>query len=251
MSPGRPGGPGATVLSALRRLAAAAPDPEPVSPPADQPQPCEMCGAGMDERHGHVADTRDHRLLCVCRPCHLLFDRAGPGGVRYRGVGADIRLVVDPALDRRAWEDLAIPVDLVFVLAQSPAPPETEDEPGADAAVPERRAFYPGPGGATESLLELGWWEGLVEANPALDSVEPDVEAVLLRREGDEVTCLVVPVDRCYELVGEVRNRWVGLAGGREVWERIDAFFDDLVGSGRTVDRSGEGLPARAAAGEA
>ena len=51
--------------------------------------------------------------------------------------------------------------------------------------------------------------------------------------------CYVVPVDRCYELVGIVRAHWVGLAGGVEVWSRIDAFFDDLATRSRPVTREG------------
>ncbi len=200
-----------------------------------------MCGVGIDERHGHVADTHGRRLLCVCRPCHLLFDRPGAGGGRYRGVGTDVRVLADAALDPGAWDELQVPVDLVFVLTQTPTP---ADDPDADTdptqagpgAVPQ--AFYPGPGGATESLLGLDWWGRLVEANPALDTVETDVEAVLLRRDDTGVSCLIVPVDRCYELVGVVRTHWVGLAGGREVWERIEAWFDEVVTGARVVGGS-------------
>ena len=39
-----------------------------------------MCGVAIADEHGHVADTQDHRLLCVCRPCYLLFSADGAGG---------------------------------------------------------------------------------------------------------------------------------------------------------------------------
>ena len=91
-------------------------------------------------------------------------------------------------------------------------------------------ACYPSPAGATESELDLAAWAEIAAANPTLADVEPDVEAVLVRRHGDgEFTCLVVPIDACYELVGLVRQYWSGFQGGDEVWQHIDEFFARLL----------------------
>ncbi len=38
----------------------------------------------------------------------------------------------------------------------------------------------------------------------------------------------LLPVDRCYELTGLIRQRWRGFTGGDEVWRALDAFFDGL-----------------------
>ena len=65
--------------------------------------------------------------------------------------------------------------------------------------------------------------------------MEPDVEAILLRRHDDGFSCHLVPIDVCYELVGEVRLKWTGLGGGPEVWREIDAFFADLDGAATPV----------------
>ena len=150
--------------------------------------------------HGHIADITDHRLLCVCRPCYLLFAPQGAGGGRYRGVGEEVRRVGDLVLDDARWDSLRVPVDLVFFFRQT----------GAGHLL----AFYPGPGGATESELDLASWDDISGANPVLDNLEHDVEAVLLRRHEDEYSCYLVPIDLCYELVGVVRSRWTGLGGG-------------------------------------
>jgi hypothetical protein len=196
------------VTSTLRRLASGErPDPK---PPA--PERCEFCGADIDERHGHVADLVDHRLLCTCRACYLLFSNSGAGGVRYRGVGEDVRRVADIDLSSGQWDALRIPVDLAFFFRQSG----------------QLLAFYPGPGGSTESELDLSAWADIESANPALLSLEPDVEAVLLRRRDDHFDCFLVPIDRCYELVGIVRGTWQGLGGGTEVWRHVDEFFANL-----------------------
>jgi hypothetical protein len=52
-----------------------------------------------------------------------------------------------------------------------------------------------------------------------------------------------VPVDRCYELVGIVRQSWVGFHGGADVWSRVEAFFAELDREAGAVDRSGEPVP--------
>lgn len=196
-----------TGLSALRRVQS-----PPSATTAGAEERCEFCGVPTDERHGHVADVADHRLLCVCRPCYLLFAPRGAGGGRYRGVGETVRKVEPLRLDEATWDLLKIPVDLAFLFVQDG----------------EVHAFYPSPAGATESELDLSAWSAITADNPALDGLEPDIEAALLRRCEGAFSCHVVPIDVCYELVGVVRRRWVGLGGGSEVWAAVAEFFADL-----------------------
>ncbi|WP_374970505.1 DUF5947 family protein [Terrabacter sp. BE26] len=206
-------------LGALRRIGSPRPEP-----PATT-EACEFCVADIGARHGHVADVSQHRLLCVCRPCYLLFGPEGSGGGRYRGVGEEVRRVADPALDDALWDAMRIPVDMAFFF----------DQTGADQLL----AFYPGPAGATESLLDLTAWADVVAANPVLGTLEPDVEAALLRRHEGGFSCHLAPIDRCYELVGLVRRSWTGLGGGPEVWREIDAWFSELDRRSVSVGRDG------------
>ena len=217
-------------LSSLKRIAAPKPPPEPAV------ERCEFCAVDIGERHGHVADVGQHRLLCVCRPCYLLFAPQGSGGGRYRGVGEDVRRVTDLDVSEAQWDALRIPVDLAFFFRQSLGDASSL---GSSGQAGDLLAFYPGPGGATESLLDLAAWGDLAAANPVLDTTEEDVEAVLLRRHDGGFSCYLVPIDLCYELVGVVRSSWTGLGGGPEVWARIEAWFADLDGRGRSVSRDG------------
>ena len=96
----------------------------------------------------------------------------------------------------------------------------------------------PGPAGATESELPIGAWDRLVADNPTLSSMQPDVEAVIVRapeRERTEFVCHLVPIDRCYELVGGLRLAWRGFDGGQEARALLDAFFAELAARGRVV----------------
>jgi hypothetical protein len=73
------------------------------------------------------------------------------------------------------------------------------------------------------------------ESNPLFSSIEDDVEALLVRREGDRFECYLVPIDVCYELVGTVRMHWKGFDGGEEALKAIGEFFDRLRERSRPV----------------
>jgi hypothetical protein len=175
---------------------------------------CEMCAVPIGPQHPHIADVPDHRLLCTCRPCYLLFNAEAASRGHYRAVPENYRFNKDFSMSAAQWESLGIPVNLAFLFQQT------------DQA--KHVAFYPSPGGATESLLDLASWDEVVAADPLLGGLIPDVEAVLLRRQDDGFECYLVPIDSCYELVGLVRQHWEGFAGGEEVWARIGEFFSQL-----------------------
>jgi hypothetical protein len=183
---------------------------------------CELCGEPIPEEHRHVLDLGERQLRCACRACALLFDRPGAGAGRYRAVG-DRHLRLDGfVLDDLLWEELRLPVDIAFFFRHS----------GEGRVV----AFYPGPMGATESLLQLRAWQELVAANPVLETLEPDVEALLVHRALGARRQWLVPIDACYALVGLIRTRWKGLTGGKDVWLALGRYFDDLDRRSRPVE---------------
>lgn len=223
--------------SRLRRLAQRSPEAERQQASAEEQ--CELCGELIGPEHRHLVDLSSRALMCSCRPCSLLFDQQGAGGGRYRLV-PDRRLdIVGFELDDALWQNLRIPVDMAFFFHSSQA----------ERVV----AFYPGPAGATESLLELAAWRELEVANPVLEQLEPDVEALLVNRAGGARGHWVVPIDDCYDLVGLLRMHWKGLSGGQEVWAEIGGFFERLERRAKAVDREGTrqrtSVPAASAAG--
>ena len=121
------------------------------------------------------------------------------------------------------WESLRVPVDMAFFFYSTPA----------ERVV----AYYPSPMGPTESLLTLEAWEELEGDNPVLKGMERDVEALLVNRARGASEHFLVPLDECYKLVGLIRTRWRGFSGGREVWDDITEFFEDLRRRAKTVRR--------------
>jgi hypothetical protein len=205
-------GPSGTLAnSRLRRLAQRSADTA-AGPAADEH--CELCNAPIPSTHRHLLELSSRELVCACRPCSLLFDRGGAGNGRYKLLPERRLRLDDFVMSDIAWEELRVPVDMAFFFRSS-----------AEGRVV---AYYPGPMGPTESQLELTAWEDLEAANPVLEGLEEDVEALLVNRSRGARRHWLVPLDDCYALVGVIRTRWRGLTGGSEVWQEIDRFFEEL-----------------------
>jgi Family of unknown function (DUF5947) len=193
----------------LQRILASRPTP------ADGER-CDMCGAVIEAEHRHVVNLATRNLMCTCRPCTLLFayDQAQ---LRYRAVPERYLTYPELRLPANLWDELQIPVGLAFLFHNS--------------ALDRTVAFYPGPAGATESELPLDAWQAVLAAHPQLGLAADDVEAIILRTAaggGGDVECYLVPIDRCYELVGRLRRVWRGFDGGGEARAEIDDFYADV-----------------------
>ncbi|MEV0230989.1 DUF5947 family protein [Nonomuraea sp. NPDC050786] len=189
----------------LRRLATR---PREQSHPA---QECELCGEPLPDNHRHLLELPKRELRCACRACQVLFDHAAAGGGHFRLVPERRRRLSGLSLDEETWAGLRTPVRTVFVIHDS------------GTGLPAQ--FYPSPAGAVQASVDLPVWERLLRENPALQELEPDVEALLADRDRG---AWIVPVDDCYALVGAVRTRWRGLTGGPDVRRHITRFFTDL-----------------------
>ena len=113
-------------------------------------------------------------MVCACGPCGFLFDNPGAGGGSYRRVPD--RYLVDPGftVTDAQWDALAIPVSIAFFLHNT----------AQDRII----ACYPSPAGATESELTLDAWRTGIGAGRLAAELQPDVEALLVRR-GDARAC--------------------------------------------------------------
>lgn len=173
---------------------------------------CDLCGAGIMDEHSHLVEPVARKLICVCEPCAILFPEGA--AQKYKRVPRRTRWLRDFQITDGQWDNLMIPIGMAFFLKS-----------GIEGRV---LAFYPSPAGPTESLLSLESWNEIAEANPVLQGLEPDVEALLANRLERACQYYVAPIDKCYELVGLIRAYWRGLSGGQEVWKEIRRFFDDL-----------------------
>ena len=186
---------------------------------------CDLCREPIPSEHRHLMEISTREIMCACRPCSILFDSEAASEGRYRLIPDRHLFLENFEMSAAQWDSLRIPVDMAFFFYSTTA----------EKVV----AFYPSPMGPTESLLKLNAWEELERCNPALKGMERDVEALLVNRVRGAREHFLVPMDECYSLVGLIRMRWKGLSGGREVWEEIERFFEELRKRSKTVVREG------------
>jgi hypothetical protein len=175
---------------------------------------CELCSLALAPEHAHLLELEPRRIVCSCDPCAILF--SSQEGARFRRIPREVHYLPGFRMTEEQWEALRIPINLAFFVHNS----------HTDGVV----AYYPSPTGAIEALLPLETWPGLVEQNPSLRDLRPDVEALLVNRVGDRRDHFRAPIDVCYKVVGLIRARWRGLSGGAEVWEEVSRFFAELKG---------------------
>jgi hypothetical protein len=192
---------------------------------------CELCSAEVAAEHPHLIEPGNRKLLCTCNACAILFSGMG---TKYKRVPRRVLALVDFHLTDGQWESLMIPISMAFFFRSTP-----------DKRVV---AFYPSPAGATESQLALDTWKDLEDANPVLQEMEADVEALLVNRIGHvrgyaAPEYYVLPIDECYKLVGLIRAHWRGLSGGTEVWQEIGQFFDGLKRRATVISDSASDAP--------
>lgn len=193
------------MLAALRRYAR----------PAPAVERCDLCSVELAPAHRHLLELASRRIYCACDACALRFEGVVEG--RFKLVPRDARPLPGMQISDAEWDSLAVPINLAFFFFSTPAG--------------KMIALYPSPAGATESLLPLETWWGLVAANPALAAMEADVEALLVNRVGEAHEYWITPIDACFELAGLIRMHWRGLAGGDLVWKKIAEFFAKLRGN--------------------
>jgi len=178
---------------------------------------CELCSAGLIHDHPHLIELASRQILCACDACAMLFD--GMERSKYKRVARSAQYLAGFTMTDGQWESLLIPINMAFFFRSSS----------------ENRmiVLYPSPAGAVESLLPLESWNEIAADNPALQSLRPDIEALLVNRVGhaygvSRAEYYIAPIDQCYKLVGLIRSNWRGLSGGTEVWAEIGRFFTEL-----------------------
>jgi Fe-S cluster biogenesis protein NfuA len=195
--------PGAILLP----MAPAGPAPAPAAHGGEEA--CELCGLPISGEHKHLIHLEERRIVCTCGTCWSIRS----GDAEFRPVGNRRIWLDDLRMTDEQWAAFGIPIGLAFFMISS-----------VTGGV---IALYPSPAGATESELDLRAWASLCEANPELE-LEPDSEALIVNRLGDEPQTLIAPIDAAYGLVGVVKASWEGISGGAGVPAAVSAYLEGL-----------------------
>ena len=198
----------AQVVSGLRGLTRPG---APMTPaPTGDGEQCDLCHTSIPDEHRHLLHLVERRIECVCESCWALRS----GDAEYRPTGSRTEWLPDIDIPDDVWASFQIPIGLAFFM----------DSTTAGCVV----ALYPSPAGATESELHFASWARLVDLNPILASLEPDIEGLIVNRLSDPPAYAIAPIDRCYELTGTIKMHWEGLSGGAAVQEAVSRFFDRI-----------------------
>ena len=171
---------------------------------------CDLCRTEVPTEHRHLLQLEERMIVCVCEPCWALRS----GDAEYRPTGNRVVWLDDFEFPDQLWSAFAIPIGLAFLFRST--------------ATGSVVALYPSPAGATESELDLHGFGELVALNPPLAELEADAEALVVNRLTEPPQYAIVPIDRCYMLVGMIRAGWEGISGGDAVERAVTAFFDGL-----------------------
>jgi hypothetical protein len=187
-----------------------------VTPTDAADEQCGVCDYPIDEeQHDHLVDLEEHTLICACAPCAALFAQEGTSGQRYQLVPT--RVMVDPTfhLDDAQWAALDIPARLAFMFY--------------DSRLARWAALYPSPVGPAEAEPPPDGLRALQTATGLMSALAPDVEGLMVYgRRGGTLESLLVPIDACYRMIGEVRRHWQGASGGDQVWQQLEVLFAEL-----------------------
>jgi hypothetical protein len=194
-------------MRGLARTGAGRRDGMPRQPPAER---CDLCNTTLPDDHRHMLHLVDRRIVCTCEACWALRS----GDAEYRPTGMREVWLTAFDCDEETWAGFQIPIGLAFFMRSTVT----------DSVV----AFYPSPAGATESELALESWERLVASNPVLEQLEADAEALVVNRMSEPAEYVILPIDRCYELVGLIKSRWEGISGGSAIERAVPEFFERI-----------------------
>jgi len=187
-----------------------------LAPPAvdgehDDTGHCQLCPSGLADDHRHLLHLYERRIVCVCETCWSM--RSGDS--EYRPCGVRTLWLEDFELPGELWAALQIPIGLAFVMRSSMTGTVV--------------ALYPSLAGATESEIDVFAWAQMCAANPVLERLDADSEALVVNRLGaDGPQYAIAPIDQCYRLVGLIKSRWEGISGGTAIESAVAEFFGEL-----------------------
>ncbi|MFZ0091682.1 MAG: DUF5947 family protein [Solirubrobacteraceae bacterium] len=200
----------ASAVAGLRGLAQPRRSSGEATPAAPDGERCDLCGIGIASDHRHLLALAERRIICSCEACWAM--RAGEGD--YRPTGNRTLWLAELDVPDELWASFQIPIGLAFFMYST-----------VTACVV---GMYPSPGGATESELHFESWQGLLDRNPVLQGLEPDIEGLIANRLSDPAEYAIAPIDRCYALTGTIKAHWEGISGGPGVEAAVAGFFEQL-----------------------
>jgi Family of unknown function (DUF5947) len=174
---------------------------------------CQLCAQVLTGEHEHLLEVEARRLHCACLSCaRALGHDPCPRAARYLRVQRRAARLSGVLIDDARWAELRVPVGLAFFTTRS--------------RTGEVIATFPGRSGIIESFVPLKAWSALEQQFPVLKGVQPDVEALLVRRTSRHHDYFQVSADLCFELAELLRG--VASTASSGELRVVQRFFERL-----------------------
>src|SRR4051794_11855407 len=80
--------------------------------PRTKQERCELCGNPLPTTHQHLIELANHRMVCSCDACAILF--SDKNTKKFRRIPRRIQPLPDFQLTDEQWETLHLPINLAF-----------------------------------------------------------------------------------------------------------------------------------------
>jgi hypothetical protein len=185
--------------------------------PSAQAPLCDLCGHELARGHRRLIDLATNLVLAACAGCEHSVVPDGRKSLRYQVVSDRYVRLPRGVIKSGRWDALRIPVALAFLVHRS-----LHDE---------YVAYYPSPNGPLVEELTRDQWADMMGGEHLLESLQSDVEALLVDARGVTPAGYIVPITTYFDFDRRLGDDWRGYDGGLQAAGVVDAFVMSL-GSG-------------------
>ena len=146
---------------------------------------CRFCSAPLDTFSNPLFEVATQRIVPACEKCASRFSRND--GRPFKLIPRETRALENFQMPDVSWQAFNLSAGVTFVFYSTAAT--------ALLSVCKMAAM------TVESTVPREVWKAIVEANPALEEMRPDVEGFLIVHALDFKEYYIAPIDVCYNLV--------------------------------------------------
>jgi hypothetical protein len=146
---------------------------------------CRFCSAPLESYANPLFEVATQRIVPACDKCASLFLRND--GRPFKLIPRQTRALENFQMPDVSGEAFSLAVGVTFIFYSTGA---------ARLLAVYRSAFT-----TVETIVPRETWKAMVEANPALEEMRPDVEGLLIISTLNFREYCIAPIDVCYNLV--------------------------------------------------
>ena len=146
---------------------------------------CRFCSSALDSPPNPLFEVATQRVLFACNPCASRFEKRSGGP--FKLIPRSTRQIEDFRMPEVPWQTYDLPGNVTFVFYCT--------------AAAKLLSVCKVAAGTVDLTVPREVWKAIIEANPVLEEMRPDVEGLLIIHTGDSREYFIAPIDVCYNLI--------------------------------------------------